>query len=316
LKPCFTISPEKVFCLLRPAGTAKPFSMLYGEESFMSVFSSSGNNQPDDGAKNIIDIFIIHGKRLCVSFFIIILLSLVFGCKSYRSNIMFQLNGEDYSQMMAITDIESNYIIRPNDYLSIEVFTNHGERIIDPDFELVNINQRAYLQERGSQQYLVMDNGFVKLPMVGAVKLEGLTLNEAEKVLEASYNEFYNDVFVILKCNNKRMIVLGALGGHVVPLRNENMNLLEVLALAGGINDNAKSYNIRLIRGDLSKPEVQLIDLSTIEGMRKANLRVLSDDVVYVEPVRRTVPESLRDIAPVLSLFTTVVTLFVLFRSL
>jgi polysaccharide biosynthesis/export protein len=247
----------------------------------------------------------------------IILLFLVFGCRSYRSNIMFQVNGEEYHHLKALADdSDQNYKIRSNDYLSIEVFTNHGERIIDPNFELVQSTQRSNLQDRGSQQYLVMDNGSVKLPMVGAVKVDGLTLNEAEKTLEACYNEFYNDVFVILKYSNKRVIVLGAIGGHVVPLRNENMNLLEVLALAGGIKDNAKSYNIRLIRGDLNNPEVQLIDLSTIEGMRKANLRVLSDDVIYVEPVRRTVPETLRDISPMLSLFTTVVTLFVLVRSL
>jgi polysaccharide biosynthesis/export protein len=247
----------------------------------------------------------------------IILLFLVFGCQSYRSNIMFQVNGEEYRNLKAIADdSDQNYRIRPNDYLSIEVFTNHGERIVDPDFELVQSTPRAYLQDRQSQQYLVMENGFVKLPMVGAIKVNGLTLNEAEKTLETHYNEFYNDVFVILKYNNKRVIVLGAIGGHVVPLKNENMNLLEVLAMAGGMNDNAKSYNVRLIRGDLKNPEVQIIDLSTIEGMRKASLKVLSDDVVYVEPVRRTIPETLRDVSPMLSLFTTVVTLFVLFRSL
>ncbi len=254
------------------------------------------------------------------SFRIILILFVLFanlGCRSYRANVMFQIDDASAMELTSMKmEAEQNYRINKNDFLTIDVYTNNGERIIDPDFELMESIQRANQQNRVKHQYLVMETGNVKLPVVGEVNVAGMTLNEAEKILEESYSMYYNDVYVILKYNNKRVIVLGAMGGHVIPLHNENTNLLEVLALAGGIGDNAKSYNLRLIRGDLNNPEVQVIDLSTIKGMRQANLNVQPNDVIYVEPVRRTVPETLRDISPVLSLFTTVVTLFVLIRSL
>lgn len=230
---------------------------------------------------------------------------------------MFQTGSPTAGQLNVMkTEAEENYTIRPNDYLALEVYTNHGERIIDPDFELMENDQRNYYQSRENRQFMVMADGFVKFPVIGPIRLAGMTLYEAENALEAKYNGFYNDVFIKLKYNNKRAVVLGATGGRVIPLTNENINLLEALALAGGITDNGKAYNIRLIRGDLNDPEVHVIDLSTIAGMTQANMRIYPGDVIYVEPVRKILNESLRDITPALSLVTSVATLILLIRSL
>ena len=38
------------------------------------------------------------------------------------------------------------------------------------------------------------------------------------------------------RVTNNRIILLGAQGGRIIPLENDNMNLLEVLALAGGVD--------------------------------------------------------------------------------
>ena len=102
----------------------------------------------------------------------------------------------------------------------------------------------------------------------------------------------------------------------VLPLENENTNLLEVLALAGGLNKDSKAHNIRLLRGDLNDPEVYLIDLSTVEGMKQSLVPVQPGDVIYVEPVRRVVSESLKDITPVLSILTSTLTLIILIIQL
>jgi polysaccharide export outer membrane protein len=85
------------------------------------------------------------------------------------------------------------------------------------------------------------------------------------------------------------------------------MNLIEVIALAGGANNTARVGNIRLIRGDLQKPEVYLIDLSTVEGMTRSTLQVKANDIIYIEPVSKPLRESISDIAPVLGLFSSLV---------
>lgn len=239
-------------------------------------------------------------------------------CRSYKQNVLFKtkenvnFNKLETEKLIA----QQNYCINKGDRLQVEVFTNKGERIIDPDFELlgsINMNQ---MMRKPSQEYMVEENGFVKLPMIGSMQVKNLTLREAEKVLEQEYDKHYKDCFVNVRYLNKRVILLGASQGMVIPLENENTNLIEVLALSGGVPNNARGNNIRLIRGDLNNPVVQLIDLTTIEGMRNASLKVQSGDIIYIEPIRRPLSESLRDYGPLVGVASNIVTLFIVLATL
>jgi polysaccharide export outer membrane protein len=198
--------------------------------------------------------------------------------------------------------------------LEIRLFSNKGEEIINDNVNQNPLGSVAAGVTAGGQggsgiQYLVQDNGFVRLPLIGLIRLEGLTLYQTDSLLANAYNNYYAEPFVETKFINKRVIILGAVTSQVIPLRNENMNLIEVIAMAGGINNVAKVGNIRLIRGDLSNPEVYLVDLSTIEGMTRSNLMVKSNDIIYVEPVSRPLREVLADVTPVLGLFSSVISI-------
>lgn len=255
--------------------------------------------------------------RKLKSLFLIPLLVCV-ACQSYRQNIMFRTTGQRLPAGLAVAaaSAERNYTIQKNDLLEVRLFSNKGEEIIND-----NINQNALGSAAGSAgvntgaqgstgiRYLVQNNGFVRLPLIGLIKLEGFTLHQTDSLLANAYNNFYAEPFVETKFINKRVIVLGAVPGQVVPLQNENMNLIEVIAMAGGISNEAKVGNIRLIRGDLNNPEVYLIDLSTIEGMTRSNLMVKSNDILYIEPVSRPFREVLADITPVLGLFSSVISI-------
>ncbi|MCG8321055.1 MAG: polysaccharide biosynthesis/export family protein [Cytophagales bacterium] len=248
------------------------------------------------------------------------LLVLLTSCGSYRQNIMFKTENDIIPENVAavIYEAEKNYIIRKSDFITIEVYTNGGERIIDPDFELLKEVgfQNNQVLNRPNPNYLIQEDGNVRLPMIGMVKLEGLSLQNADLFLQEKYAEFYENPFVITRYVNKRVIVLGATEGQVIPLANENTSLLEVLALSGGLGNDAKAQNIRLIRGPLNNPQVYKIDLSTVEGMTKTIKKVLPGDIIYVEPVRRPLPESIRDLAPVVSLITSGVALIVALNNL
>lgn len=282
----------------------------------------------------------------------------------HQQNILFRADGAGRIDTARLRDVvnraERNYIIQPNDYLNVRVYTNNGERILDPNGELMFGMQgggqqgggqqgggqpagggRSNAQARGGQQgqqsqqgfveFMVQRDGLVKLPMVNYQRLAGLTLLEADSLLQVKYTEFYKEVFVTTRVNNNRIIVLGAAAGgtQVIPMFNDNMNLLEILAQSGGINgafvgtggngQSGRADNIRLIRGDLKNPQVQIIDLTTIEGMRRANLQVEPNDIIYVEPIRRPFYEALQDAAPLFGLvtsLTSLITAFYLIRNI
>ncbi len=250
-----------------------------------------------------------------LAFLLATTIGFISSCKSYKQHIMFKY--EEGYPFTIISDqarlAENNYIILPDDYLNLEVYTKDGERIIDPDLELnKELTGTNNNLTRPNPDYLVLPDSSVNLPMIGYVKLGGLTIEKANRLLEESYSQFYNDPYVVLQYINKRVIVLGATGGQVIPLQNENMSVVEIVALAGGINQNTHSENIRLIREE----EVFLIDLSTLEGYSQTNMNVESGDIIYIEPVPRVLSQSAQEISLIVSTLTALTTLLVLFLSL
>jgi polysaccharide export outer membrane protein len=250
---------------------------------------------------------------------ILLFIFLFSSCRAYRHNVILQLDedrfpyGLEYQKELA----EKNYIIQINDILKIDVFTNEGERIIDPNFELrimgVGNTNTVY---RPDPNYIVQKDGNVKIPMVGLIQLVDMTIREAESELENQFSRFYKNPYVIVEFANKRVTVLGAPGGQVIPLLNEDMNLLEVLALAGGLDIDAKGENVRVIRGDLKNPEVRIIDLSTVDGMMQADMRIYPGDIVYIEPVRKPLVESTRDLASILALIASFSAMIIAIKAL
>lgn len=209
------------------------------------------------------------------------------------------------------SETEKNFQIAKNDRLTIEIYSNGGERLIDPNPELSNVNQNTQTTSEDEPIYIVDINGLIKLPMVGDVRLEGLTLKQAEEVLQKEYARFFKDPYVQLTFVNKRVIVLGAMGGQVIPLENENVRVVEVLALAKGLDNNSKAQNMRLIRGE----KVYEIDFSTIEGFKNGNMLIQTGDIVYIEPVRRPFSEGLRDYAGIVSMLVALATLITVVSS-
>ena len=211
---------------------------------------------------------------------------------------------------------DNNYKLSPNDIITFYLYTNDGFMIIDLQsmggYGSKNGNTR--INTNFEVRYLIEDDGYVKIPSLRKVKLAGLTIDEAEAFLESEYSKDYINPFVILRVLNRRVIVSTGAGGKstVVQLTNANTRLIEALALAGGIVDRGKSKEIKVIRETDEKVEVYKFDLSTIEGIEGANMVVQANDIIYVEPTKQLASEFLKDLLPVLTLFTSVVAAYAL----
>ncbi|QKG57794.1 polysaccharide biosynthesis/export family protein [Hymenobacter sp. BRD128] len=193
------------------------------------------------------------------------LLGLLSSCATsryYNQRTMFQLTkGADgivdtAKLRRAVNRTARNYTIHPNDLLNVQVYTNKGEKLIDPNgylqFGLTGGSSPAAAPAAapaagggssrgggastvpGGTQFVVQADGTVRLPLVDRVSVQGLSLIQADSVLRLRYSEFYKEPFIKTAVTNNRVIILGAPGGQVITLANDNMNLLEVLALAGG----------------------------------------------------------------------------------
>jgi polysaccharide export outer membrane protein len=184
---------------------------------------------------------------------------------------------------------------------------------------IINPNKGASLLEGGEGglnkiSATVDFDGTIKLPVLGRVKITDLTAREAELLMENLLKTFYVDPYVTLKIQNKRVILFSGAAGsaRVIPLQHQNMNLLEVLAISGGIPSTGKAHKIKIIRGNLKNPQIFLIDLSKIESLKTSDLSVQGDDIIYVDFRNDYVQNFLTRIAPSLGLINLAVTTYFL----
>lgn len=232
------------------------------------------------------------------------LLILVFisSCKVFYPDRLFK-TGKDFPLVSADSlQVPREYVIRPGDLLAIGIFSNNGYELVD-----------VLTPENGSVSainYVVKEDGFAILPMLDSVQLTGYSLGEAEKLLEQKYSYYFVNPFVRVDVINRRAYVYrGRQGAEVVILDKENMNLLEVLAKAGGMPSFGKADRVRILRGDLRQPTVFDVDLSTVEGMMQANLRIEANDIIYIDAKLGT-NDVLYQITPVLTLISTVLVIY------
>ncbi len=246
--------------------------------------------------------------------FFCVLLALVFftSCKVIQPSLMLKTEKDFQFSKFSDSLILENYKIAPNDEISLRVFANDGFKLIDITTQSTGAIARNTIDE------IVDYEGKVKLPLLGKVKLSGMTLRQAQAFLEKEYESQYIKPFIQLRIINKRVIVFpGTVGAaRVVNLVNNNTTLFEAIAMAGGISTDGKAYRIKLIRrpSPEDKPEVFLIDLSTIDGVKAGNTTVLANDIIYVEPRPRFGQKVLQEITPYLSIITTSLTLFLLLK--
>ena len=201
------------------------------------------------------------------------------------------------------------YKISPNDRLNFRLFTNDGFRLIDLSSGDVTAGGGMALANANLISYLVELDGTIELPTIGQVKIDGLTLYEAQSMLEEQYAQYYKKPFVMLNVINRRVTVSTGAGGtaKVINLQNNNVTLIEALAQAGGIADRGNASRVKLIRREGDKVKVFKLDLSKIEGAEYTNLFVQANDIIYVQPTPQIASELLRDVAPVVSLFASAV---------
>lgn len=163
-------------------------------------------------------------------------------------------------------------------------------------------------------RYKVRPDSTIKVPLVGYVKVVGLTMDELENLMEEKLSHHYKDPFVIARIENKRIFVFNSGNAATIyQLQNQNTTLFEVLAATGGVPANSNASRIKVIRGNAKNPEIYLIDLSTINGISDAKMIMQAGDIVYIDPFINYANFIVTDIGGVMGLLSSVIIVYSLF---
>lgn len=204
---------------------------------------------------------------------------------------------------------DESYRIGINDRFTFELYPQDGEQLVE------NTTQTNPI--KNNLEYTIRPNGKAELPVIGEIRLAGLTIEACEDTLEHYFSFTHKNPFVQVKVLNKRVIVFPGNGGQaqVVNLINENTTLMEVLAMSGGIAERGKAKSIKILRSAQNQREVYEIDLSTIDGLAYADMVIQANDYIYIEPTKEITRGVLREVTPLIGIITSSIAIITIFSK-
>lgn len=181
-----------------------------------------------------------------------------------------QSQAEDAVIAAALSQIEakkSDYRLSGADLLEITVL---GEKDLD-------------------RQVRVSQSGTITFPLVGSVKVGGLTSAEAEATLAAQLREYLKSpqVTVFVKeYGNKKVFVFGQVAkpGAIELPTETKMTVLEAISQAGGFTPIAAPDRTRVVRLVDGKSQSFVVEVSAItkRGEKKKDLSLEPNDIVFI----------------------------------
>ncbi len=161
----------------------------------------------------------------------------------------------------------TEFVFGPGDHLSVKVW-RHEE--LDMDITIA-------------------PDGGLTFPLVGRVQVSGLSYPQLIHVLEEGLKGYYNDVSVavnVVEVSNQKVFVLGEVHSPAVLQISNDLSILEALTRTGGINPDARTDNVLLIRGGLETPQLYTVDVDAIYGRGDLSQLVFLQrgDIVVVPP--------------------------------
>ena len=216
---------------------------------------------------------------------------LLAACQSYKKVPYFQ-NVEvvnEVEQQEKLYDAK----IMPKDLLTIVVSCTNPELAIPFNLTVASnagiaVSTSSYVTTQPVlQPYLVDNEGNINFPVLGELKLGGLTKREAEQLIIDKLKPYMKETpIVTVRMVNYKISVIGEVTRPgTFTISNEQLNLFEALAMAGDMTVYGLRDNVKLIREDANgKQQIVTLDLNKAETILSPYYWLQQNDIVYVTP--------------------------------
>ena len=166
-------------------------------------------------------------------------------CSTKKDILYFQSGGKSTFDGNLLLDQK----IEPNDILSIRINSKDVETSKLYNLDLTensdNTQQPQVLKYKG---YLVNNTGQIKLPVLGGIKVNEMSVNELEVFLTKKLIDDGHllDPIVIVRVLNSKVTVLGEVKmPGTFEFGEKNLTLLQAIGLAGDLTINGKRNDFR-----------------------------------------------------------------------
>lgn len=218
-------------------------------------------------------------KKLIFSFFILMLSS----CVSKKEIIYFQFDEIDQSK------VSNKYktFFKPDDILEVTISAKDVEAVRPFNLAAVtySTSSNSAIGVAQQQTYLIDSEGQIEIPLLGKVKLGGLTREQGIALIKNKLAQgFIKDPHINIRITNFKISILGdvqAPGNYVIP--NERITIIDAIGLAGDLNISGNRENILVIREENEKKIKYRVNLLSNKTFSSPVFYLQQNDVVIVE---------------------------------
>ena len=190
---------------------------------------------------------------------------------------------------------------QPDDLLRITVFSFNLEAAAPFNIEPVQSQgNNQMMQQLNNAQgnyplelfngYFVDQEGFINFPVLGRLKVGGLTIAQIEKLIAEGTQPYLKDAVVNARFLNFKITILGEVTKPgTIRVSNQRINMLEAIGNVGDFTPYANRTNVLLIREENGQRTYQRFNFQTNEIFHSPYFYLKQNDVLYVEPIRAKV---------------------------
>lgn len=232
-------------------------------------------------------------KKILIFSFALLFVIFQTSCRSSKDLTMFQ-DLQNNVSLYKIPEKAPEYFIKPFDnlYLSILTLDPQVNQLFNPSTAgggtgIASGTQQMY-GDRASQYingYMVTEQGFISLPILGQVEVAGLNLLEAQERIKQRAEEYLKDPNVKVKVLNFKVNVTGEVQNPGLYYNYEgSLNILDALSMASGITQFADLQNVLVIRHNSDVTKTYNLNLTDKSVYLSDVFYLQPNDIVYVKP--------------------------------
>lgn len=252
-------------------------------------------------------------------FLLIVAISLVtvmFSCTSHRQ-LVYLKNVDSLSAENFYPKKRPEYRIQTRDIMYIKIYSLNEDMSNMINQTIGSYQQNLFQNETSLfiNGYTVSDSGNIEIPVLGKIKVEGKTMDEAIESIKNRAAQFLKDATVIVKLISFKFSVIGEVNRPGTYNNfNSQLTVLEAISMAGDITDYGNRKEVLVLRPTSNGTRSFRLDLTSRQILTSDGFYLLPNDMVYVEPIKN---KSFRINMPTISLaFTSISTLILILNFL